>query len=80
MFSGNVNPQVNTIVGGNTRGLHLSLKDEYASLKRELEHDKNGSSVIKGAWDLQPFSGQVPDTREGHSMVTIGNNIYMYGG
>jgi hypothetical protein len=52
VFSGNVNPQVNTIVGGNTRGLHLSLKDEYASLKRELEHDKNGSSVIKGAWDL----------------------------
>jgi hypothetical protein len=52
VFSGNVNPQVNTIVGGNTRGLHLSLKDEYTSLKRELEHDKNGSSVIKGAWDL----------------------------
>ena len=29
VFSGNVNNEVNTIVGGNTRGLPLSLKDEY---------------------------------------------------
>jgi hypothetical protein len=29
VFSGNVNNEVNTIVGGHTRGLSLPLKDEY---------------------------------------------------
>ena len=50
MFSGNVDTQVNTIVGGNTRGFHVSVKEEYNTLKKELEN-KN-SKVLKGAWDL----------------------------
>jgi hypothetical protein len=48
VFSGNVNNEVNTIVGGNTRGIQLSLKDEYHSLKKELEN----KLLHRGAWDL----------------------------
>lgn len=76
MFSGSVNNDVNKIVGGNTRGLPLSLKDDYHSLKKDLE-----TKVLhSGAWDLQPYIGQVPDTREGQSMVAIGPHVYMFGG
>lgn len=76
MFSGNINNEVNTIAGGNTRGVPLIIKDEYHSLKKDLE----AKVVHCGAWDLQPYTGQVPDTREGQSMVAIGPNVYMFGG
>jgi hypothetical protein len=37
-------------------------------------------NLVRGAWDEQEQHGQVPDTREGQAMVTIGHSVYFFGG
>jgi hypothetical protein len=49
---------------------------EYKELKKQLEKGK----LLQGAWDAMFQLGQTPDTREGMSMVSMGKDVYMFGG
>lgn len=75
MFSGSARAEAN-LVPGSTQVIPQEIKDEY----KELSTLMNSGKLPKGAWDKQVQVGQVPDTREGQSMVVIGENIYLYGG
>ncbi len=77
VFSGNASPQVNLVTAQKLpRHQESTIMPEYKELKKQLEKGK----LLQGAWDAMFQLGQTPDTREGMSMVSMGKDVYMFGG